>query len=976
MKYALLLTIALTIVSPYSSFSQEYSYTHYDIAEGLAGSTVYCIAQDKDGFIWVGTETGLSRFDGTHFKNFTTNDGLPDIEILQMFGDSKGRVWMAPFRKSVCYYYKGKIHNQDNDSLLRGIRLRENIQNFAEDARGNILLQETTALHVVGADGSVKNYDSIGKEPIRNCVAISRSSSGHFNILEGGKVFEFSDKGFSFLFPITFPGSHPNFIAMSPGWIVWRENSNRASIRSLVTRKTGHLPFGFLFFHHISYSLIADSLLYWNESNGVGEYNLNRDSSRRFLPGKEVSRTFRDQSGNLWFATLGQGIYRLNSDEFRSLSLQTNKQGISSISSIHAIRRMDNELWVGDNHNLIFQLSLPGLAVKAKGPLALYQKNRILYISRIGKDKFMYGSDFGMVKCTNSLNVLGSEWGGVKSVFEMSDDRLLLSGSWGVGIFDVPAFRIKDTLWKERATTAYYHHDTIYIGTLNGLYRMTKDRTVTFLGKNIPFLRKRVSAITEYPDGTLWIGSYDDAGIIAYKDDRITASITKNSGLTSGICRNLLIHNNILWVGTDKGLNKIQLDKPGYPITRFTSDDGLGADIVNTVYADSSTIYVGTSAGLSYFDESRTNTGEECRLYLLAAINAGINKIEDTIRLLLPYKESDIRFEFAAISYRSVGGITYKYRMNGLDSIWKETNQTYLEYPTLPSGNYIFQLQAVNKFGIKSRTVSFAVIVDTPFWKTIWFLGMVLLVSLGLVWLTISLRIRTIHRRQKEKDQLNQKMFQLEHRALQAQMNPHFIFNCLNSIQQNIFGQDIFTANKYISGLAKLIRATLQNSTLPFISLAEEVEFLSTYLSLEKLRFKDKMEYSVIVDPGIDKHSLLIPPMILQPYVENSMRHGLRHKTEGKGYIRIEISQDGERLKISIEDNGIGREKAARYKTTEHIEYQSKGMSLTADRIRIMNTAYGKDINVEVTDLEDGKGLAAGTRVIIQFLLFDNDFEK
>ncbi len=128
--------------------------------------------------------------------------------------------------------------------------LVENIQNFAEDARGNILLQESTALHVVGADGSVKDYDSVGKEPIRNCVAISRSSSGHFNILEGGKVFEFSDKGFSFLFPITFPTSHPNFIAMSPSWIVWRETTHRASIRSLVTGKTyTYRPFGFDSFH-------------------------------------------------------------------------------------------------------------------------------------------------------------------------------------------------------------------------------------------------------------------------------------------------------------------------------------------------------------------------------------------------------------------------------------------------------------------------------------------------------------------------------------------------------------------------------------------------------------------------------------------------------------------------------------------------------------------------------------------------------
>src|ERR1700685_1623245 len=108
---------ALLLLS-YSSYSQEYSYTHYDIANGLAGSTVYCIVQDKEGFMWMGTETGVSRFDGTHFKNFTTADGLPDIEVLQIFGDSKGRGWMAAFKKSVCFYYRGKIYHPGNDTIL------------------------------------------------------------------------------------------------------------------------------------------------------------------------------------------------------------------------------------------------------------------------------------------------------------------------------------------------------------------------------------------------------------------------------------------------------------------------------------------------------------------------------------------------------------------------------------------------------------------------------------------------------------------------------------------------------------------------------------------------------------------------------------------------------------------------------------------------------------------------------------------
>src|SRR5262245_12726551 len=133
MRRSILAGLALFLILSRARAQEDYSYEHYDIADGLAGSTVYCITQDKDGFIWTGTETGVSRFDGTHFRTFTTRDGLPDVEVLEMFGDSRGRVWMAPFRRSVCYYYRGKIYNQDNDSLLSRVRLRARVEHFAED---------------------------------------------------------------------------------------------------------------------------------------------------------------------------------------------------------------------------------------------------------------------------------------------------------------------------------------------------------------------------------------------------------------------------------------------------------------------------------------------------------------------------------------------------------------------------------------------------------------------------------------------------------------------------------------------------------------------------------------------------------------------------------------------------------------------------------------------------------------------------
>jgi ligand-binding sensor domain-containing protein len=953
---------------PLCLFAQEYSYTHYDIGEGLAGSTVYCITQDLDGFIWAGTETGVSRFDGTHFKNFTTADGLPDIEILRIFGDSKGRVWMAPFRKSVCYYFKGRIYNQDNDSLLRRIRLKANIENFAEDSQGNILILEKTAVHLVTAGGGLKEYDSIGNQPIRECVGASPDASGHFWLQVEDKLYSCSDKGFSYRYPIFLPNYNSNYIAISPRWATWREDTNRTAIRSLVTGQVFYRPFAIPSYKHVSFSLLDDSLIYYNEIDGVTEYNIRTRHTKRFLPGKSVSGVFRDQSRDLWFTTLGQGIFRLNSDEFRTIQLSMGGDGPTSV---FGIKRIGSELWAGNDHNSVFKISLPDHTIRSGTSFIKPGKNRALFIDTLENNHVLLGSDMWILNI-NSSDMASRNYNqsGIKSAFRESRDRLLLSTSSGALVFDPYRNLIVDTLWRERTTALISHHDSIYVGTLNGLYRIAPDKSTVFLGSKIPFLRKRISSFAFSSDKILWIASYDDAGVIGVRNDSVVATITKKQGLTSDICRTLLFYNNILWVGTDKGLNRVELDKPGFPITRYTANDGLGSDIINTIYADGSTIYIGSPAGLSFFDEGRIRPVEGCRLHLLAVLNAGKDRIADTAGLRLSYKESGIRLEFAGISYRSVGNIMYRYRLIGLDSTWKTTKDTYLEYPTLPSGKYEFQLQAVNKFDIPSRQVSLRFVVDTPFWHTIWFYGLALVVFFSLIWLFVSHRIRGIRRRQEEKEELRQRMTELEHKALQSQMNPHFIFNCLNSIQQYIFDQDILAANKYISGFAKLIRATLYNSTQAFISLADEIDFLSGYLSLEKLRFKEKMDYFLEVDPDIERDSFLIPPMLIQPYVENSMRHGLRHKMDGRGTIRVKMQCSGDRLVVTIEDNGIGREKAGQFKTREHIEYQSRGMSLTADRIRIMNMDHGHSIKVDVTDRMHENGQPAGTRVVLYFPLF------
>lgn len=943
---------------PYSSSSQTYGYTHYDVTDGLAGSTVYCITQDKEGFIWVGTETGVSRFDGTHFINYSTEDGLPDVEILNMFTDSRGRVWMAPFYHSICYYYKGHIHNQENDSVLRRIRLNGYVAHFAEDGKGDILIQEKSALHLLFCNDSMRDYYSIGGRPLSEIETVSRSISGHFLALMKDTLYELAGDNFRPLFSHAF-WRKPNDKTISPRTLVGLDSNEKSIVQSLLTGKTMQLPFSGKTL--INYNIIADSLVYINGSTGTSEYNTLSGEYKRFLPGMEVSSVFRDVDGNTWFSTLGHGLYRLNSDAFRSISL--NAPGLSDCAAYY-IRKIDNDLLVGSNRHYVFIFQLPGMDHMDRRRIGEDFSARISYLEKIPNGGIFYASDQDIGRSTPGLPTADEQLLiGAKSAVLKSRNELLIANSNGGYTIKLRPMQVLDTFWRGRCTTLYYRGDTIFVGTLNGLYLLLKDRSVMYLGEKVPFLRKRVAAIAGAADGTLWVAGYD-GGVLGWRDGRVIAIITHSQGLTSDICRTLTIRNNTMWVGTNRGLNRIDLGDPGYHITRYTVHDGLASDIINTVYADSTTVYAGTDAGLSFFEE-HVHPRENCRLVLLSLISGNKDRIGDTAHLVLAYSSNNVRFDYAGISYRSAGSITYRYRLIGLDTSWLETKESFMSYPSLPSGDYEWQLMAINTFGVRSGLQSLKFTITTPYWKTLWFESLFFIVLALLVWLFAGWRIRKIRRQQQEKERLLKEMAELENRALQAQMNPHFIFNCLNSIQQYIFDQDLRATNRYITGFARLIRATLYNSSRALISVADEIEYLSTYLTLEKMRFKDKMDFIIRVEPDIDQEDCLLPPMLIQPYVENSMRHGLRHKTNGNGIINISMVKKGQRLVIVVEDNGIGRQKAMEYKTREHIEYQSKGMSMTAERIKTISALYESEINVTVEDLITPGGVAAGTRIVL-----------
>lgn len=234
-----------------------------------------------------------------------------------------------------------------------------------------------------------------------------------------------------------------------------------------------------------------------------------------------------------------------------------------------------------------------------------------------------------------------------------------------------------------------------------------------------------------------------------------------------------------------------------------------------------------------------------------------------------------------------------------------------------------------------------------------------LIVVIAVLW------IRNNRVRSRERlEAMNHRVSDLTQKNLRSQMNPHFIFNTLNSIQYYVFKNDRIASNNYMTKFAQLIRKTLENSEHPAIPINEELDALELYLELESLRFKEKFDWKINIDEEIDTYMYKIPTMLIQPYVENAIGHGLMNK-DGKGYIHIGLKLDTDAILCSIEDNGIGRKKAMEIKKNKNDNHRSLGTSITESRLRLVNSLYGKNMRIEYTDMNDDAGQACGTRVEI-----------
>lgn len=308
--------------------------------------------------------------------------------------------------------------------------------------------------------------------------------------------------------------------------------------------------------------------------------------------------------------------------------------------------------------------------------------------------------------------------------------------------------------------------------------------------------------------------------------------------------------------------------------------------------------------------------------------------------------------------------MNFEFRMLGLDSVWRNTKSREISFYNLNPGHYQFEVKAINVNGIKSKQAAvYQFFISKPFWKTTWFYLLLFFSILGIIAFIMKLIMKHALKKEKEKSRIQQLVSDSQLKALQSQMNPHFIFNAINSIQAYILNNEKQIAYDYLAKFSSLIRKILFLSNQKTVLVKTEVETLELYIQLEQKRLKNKFDYQIEIDEELYDEEVQVPTLILQPFVENSIWHGLMNLNDSrKGLLRITGRMEDGELIVGVIDNGIGRGKAAEYQKPNH---DSMGINLIKDRLHVL----GSDVQINYIDLLDSNQQPVGTEVEIRFKL-------
>ncbi|MBX2873003.1 MAG: histidine kinase [Saprospiraceae bacterium] len=475
----------------------------------------------------------------------------------------------------------------------------------------------------------------------------------------------------------------------------------------------------------------------------------------------------------------------------------------------------------------------------------------------------------------------------------------------------------------------------------------------------------------ESPEGEIWLASEDNGiGKVSKQEleHGVIQKYTRSSGLISDLIQQMSFDpDGRLWLLSNLGISAF--DMATEEVQNYAWDRGIPY-AQHLIPLSNSKVALALPTGLGIFDAGKTQPAQIIPQPYISRINnrgelvyEGRNEIDLKTLRFEHAGSAYCSFEFSAIGYSNPK--QFAYRMVELGEEWIETSeQRSASYSNVSPGTYHFELKCRLVDGQWSEVRSLEIVVSPHWWQTWWFQMAVAAVLSLLAYSVYRGRLENVRQKERLKSEFQRKLNDVEMQALRSQMNPHFLFNSLNSIQMFIVKNQVMEAVEHLDNFSRLVRLILQNTRSPLVPLKEEVEALKLYMEMENLRFKTKFTHRVEVAPEINIHQQEIPPMLLQPFVENAIWHGIQHKnTDGEVVVRIR--RDDQHLICEIEDDGIGRVAARKIQENTNRVHRSLGMKITKDRIQMMNETQGIPARIEIIDLYGEGGKATGTKVVV-----------
>lgn len=960
----LLLSLAGVLIALFA-YNQRYSFLNFSNNQGLPQSQIQCITQDNDGFLWVGTLGGLAKFNGKSFTTFSIDQGLFNnrisfVQFLQEsiwvgheggvteihqnkaksypFGekdinatvtdivDYKGTVVISTEGSGIYYVDHGKLHKvllkNEDASTCRDLQIINGVL-YIGTRDG---LYSTNDLLNFRKITSFKSSSISGIAVLNQEVYVSTFYKGLFKSNPSLNKFD--------SIPLNNPDLYIGSIRFDRKNQLWALSSN-----GILCLKKGKISFVL------------------NEANG--------------LPSDAINCIYQDNDGSMWFGSEGKGLIRFANQDIVNYSTAT---GMPSELILSGKKIAPNRYYLGSYDKGAFEIDLKGNSKMLPIPAST-----IWDIEQFD-GKTWFATDLGLfsLSADNKVEQFNfKEFPTAIRVLKPFQNKLLVAGEEMVGYIEnnklIKSEKIRFNINSDgniRDIATY--GNAFLIATSKALYEVDFDLSKA---KKIRSFKVGLASVEVDNNNQVWLGT--ENGLYTY--DGIVFKAKPISNRSGGRFINFLqSYQDLIFVGTNDGLYILRTSQEEATIVKhYGAYNGLInlETNINSSFMDKNYFWFGTIDGLARLTFNFQNYYFPIQKPKLSIQSVLVNFVEqnDFNRrngLKLNYTKNNLIINLEGIALDDPESVLYQYWLEGESDKWSppSPNSTVI-LNNLSDGSYTLHVRAISGTKDFSDEITFPIEIQPPFWRTWWFYLLVF-VSIGL---SIRYYFRMQIKRERDKNykinlENKSRLLALEQQSLNASMNRHFIFNSLNSIQYFINTQDRLSANRYLTNFAKLIRKNLDSAAEGdnMVTLQQELERLELYLSLESMRFKDRFEYVIDAD-DVDTEQVTVPAMLLQPFVENSIIHGILPDETKKGKIEVLVRVIGEQLEIIIDDNGIGIDFSMKKKADFRGDHKSQGMEITSKRIDLIREMWNKDYElIGPFQMENSDRSIKGTRVLIK----------